>query len=194
MSKMDEVLKKALNNRHIFDSPYDKISQSTIPVLFDGDEWNIKLRSFFENNEKEKYNELIDSRIQNIKQTEKNASQWRKNKIKELDYLADGLKDALDNKRNLLQQVFNNLSWFGLVECNLPEMDDFGKVVERYDIIIVEQYFIDKGNRTSPKKQRALLYVLEYIKELYSYNVLTEEIAYFVRKLKSLKSYWEVLK
>lgn len=194
MSKMDEVFKKALNNRNIFDSPYDKISNSTIPVLFSGNEWNIKLRSFFENNEKEKYNELIDSRIQNIKQTEKNASQWLKNKIKELDSLANGLKDAFDNKRNLLQQVFNNLSWFGLVECNLPTMDDFGKVVERYDIIIVEQYFIDKGKRTSPKQQTALLYVLEYIKELYSYNVLTEEIAYFVRKLNSLTSYWELLK
>ncbi|HRU92270.1 MAG TPA: hypothetical protein P5268_04450 [Candidatus Marinimicrobia bacterium] len=194
MSKMDEVLKKVLNNEDIFNSPYDKRSRSTIPVLFRGVEWNQELRSFFEKNDKGKYIELIDSRIQNIRQSEKNANQWRKEKIKYLETLADCLKNAFNDKRNLLQQLFNNLNWFGLVECKLPEMDDYGKVVERYDIVIVEQYFIDKINRISFPHNKALSNVLEYVKDLYNSNVSTEEIAYFVRKLNSLTTYWEVLK
>ena len=191
---MDEVLKKVLNNEDIFNSPYDKRSRSTIPVLFRGVEWNQELRSFFEKNDKGKYIELIDSRIQNIRQSEKNANQWRKEKIKYLETLADCLKNAFNDKRNLLQQLFNNLNWFGLVECKLPEMDDYGKVVERYDIVIVEQYFIDKINRISFPHNKALSNVLEYVKDLYNSNVSTEEIAYFVRKLNSLTTYWEVLK
>ena len=194
ISKMDEVFTKVINDEDIFSSPYDKNSRDTVPVLFSGSEWNKELYTFFDKNDQEKFNEQIDSRIQEIRRTERNVSRWRKKKIDELENLANCLKRAFVTKRNLLKQLFNKLNWFGLVECKLPDMDDYGKVIERYEIVFVEQYFSDKIKRSSYPYNRALGNILEYVKDLYSSNVSTEELAYFVRKLNSLTTYWEVLK
>lgn len=194
MSKMDEVFKKVLNDKDIFSSPYDKINRDTIPVLFSGAEWNKELHIFFYKNDREKFYEQIDSRIQEIRRTERNASRWRKKKIDDLENLAKCLERAFETKRNLLEKLFNTLNWFGLVECKLPDMDDYGKVVERYEIVFVEQYFSDKIKRSSYPQNRALGNILEYVKDLYSSNVSTEELAYFVRKLNSLTTYWEILR
>ena len=94
-------------------------------------------------------------------------------------------------------QLFDNLDWYGLVECKLPKpssMDDYGKVIERYDLSIVEHFFVDKISKESnPYRQKALRKLLEYVKELYDLNISVEEIAYFVRKLDSLEKYWEII-
>jgi hypothetical protein len=72
-------------------------------------------------------------------------------------------------------------------------MENYGKVIERYDLSIVEQYFMGKIERSSYPQNIALERVLEYVKELYMAGISPEEIAYFVRKLKSLIKYWEVI-
>jgi len=81
-------------------------------------------------------------------------------------------------------------------------MEIFGKVIERYDISIIEYYFVEKINkeisyknvqRRISKKGRALEKILEYVKELHAAGISSEEIAYFVRKLNSLENYWEVI-
>jgi len=177
---MDEVFKKVLNDKDIFDSLWGRGWGKPIPKLFKEDEWK-KLGELFRKGKKEELEKEIDNKINGIDN----------NKLKKR---AEWLKYALYEKPNLLKNLFENLEWYGLVKCNLPNMNDYGRVIERYDISIVEQYFVDniKRERNNPRG-KALEKVLEYVKELYSAGVPSEEIAYFVRKLNSLTKYWEII-
>ena len=192
MSKMDEVFRKVLNDRDIFDTLYDTHARKLIPKLFEGDSWK-ELGRLFNEGRKDEFIEKIDSRIREIENQERRARGWRRDKINELKQRAEWLKSAFDNKPNLLKDLFENLEWYGLVECKLPRMEDYGKVIERYDISIVEQYFVDKIKRASYPQNRALEKILEYVKELHTAGISPEEIAYLVRKIDSLAKYWEVI-
>ena len=192
MSKIDEVFRKVLNDRDIFDSPYDRNTRASIPKLFEGESWK-ELGRLFNEGRKDEFIEKIESRIREIENQERRAHGWRQNKIDELKQRAEWLKTAVENKPHLLKQLFENLEWFGLVDCKLPNMDQYGRVIERYDIFIVEQYFIDKIKRASYPQNKALEKILEYVKELYTAGIPPVEIAYFVRKVDSLTKYWEVI-
>jgi len=192
MSKIDEVFRRVLNDKEIFDSPYDRNTRALIPKLFEGASWK-ELGRLFNEGRKDEFIEKIDSRIREIENQERRARGWRRDKINELKQRAEWLKSAFDNKPNLLKDLFENLEWYGLVECKLPRMEDYGKVIERYDISIVEQYFVDKIKRASYPQNRALEKILEYVKELHTAGISPEEIAYLVRKIDSLAKYWEVI-
>ncbi len=198
MSKMDEVLRKVLNDRDIFDTPYDKKTKVPIPKLFDTSDWK-ELEKLFHGGKKKEFTDKVDQRIREIENREQKnqggGSRWRRLRIDELKQRSEWLKSAFDNKPNLLKQLFEYLDWYGLVKCKLPTMDQYGKVIERYDISIVEEYFIDKMKRSSSKdyETKALKKALEYVKVLFNSGVSREEIAYFVRKLNSLTKYWEVI-
>ncbi|UYZ40534.1 MAG: hypothetical protein N2V74_03615 [Candidatus Methanospirare jalkutatii] len=192
MSKIDEVFRRVLNDKEIFDSPYDRNTRASIPKLFEGDSWK-ELGRLFNESRKDEFIEKIDSRIREIENQERRARGWRRDKINELKQRAEWLKSAFDNKPNLLKNLFENLEWYGLVECKLPRMEDYGKVIERYDISIVEQYFVDKIKGASYPQNRALEKILEYVKELHTTGISPEEIAYLVRKIDSLAKYWEVI-
>ena len=192
MSKIDEVFRKVLNDREIFDSPYDKNAGTPIPKLFEGDSWK-ELGRLFNEGGKDEFIERIDNRIKEIENQERRARGWRRDRINELKQRAERLKTAVENKPHLLKQLFENLEWYGLVECKLPSMDQYGRVIERYDISVVEHYFLDKIKRASYPQNRALEKILEYVKELYEAGISSEEIAYFVRKIESLTKYWEVI-
>jgi len=183
-SKMDELFKRVLNDKDIF---YMKRQ------IFNDREWN-NLKEIYHN--PEDVTNRIHTKIENLKNEKNNLSNDNKRK-KELDEcikLCEGLLDTLRKTPNIAYQLFTLLQSFGLVGCNLPNMDDYGKVIERYGITTVEQFFLDKIRCESNRyKKRALKKVLEYIKELYNCNLSSEEIAYFVRKLDSLKTFWEVL-
>ena len=191
-SKMDEVFKKVLNDKDIFDSPYDRNKRDNIPKLFEGDSWKV-LGRLFNEGKRDEFISKVDSRIREIEDQEQGTNSWRREKINELKQRGEWLKSAFDNKPHLLNQLFENLEWYGLVECKLPNMDSYGKVIERYNITMVEQYFADKIKRSSYPQNRALERVLEYVKELYIAGISPEEIAYFIRKLNSLTKYWEVI-
>jgi DNA-binding transcriptional regulator GbsR (MarR family) len=191
-SKLDEVFKKVLNDRDIFDSLYDKNAKKLIPKLFEGSEWK-ELGELFKKGKKDDFISKIDTKLKEIEEKEQGDNNWRSDRINELKRRAEWLKSAFDNKPHLLKQLFENLEWYGLVKCKLPNMDSYGKVIERYDLSTVEQYFLDKINRSSDPQKKALEKVLEYVKELYNNGVSPEEIAYFVRKLDSLTKYWEVI-
>ena len=192
MSKIDEVFRRVLNDKEIFDSPYDRNTRALIPKLFEGASWK-ELGRLFNEGRKDEFIEKIDSRIREIENQERRARGWRRDKINELKQRAEWLKSAFDNKPNLLKDLFENLEWYGLVECKLPRMEDYGKVIERYDISIIEQYFVDKIKRASYPQNRALEKILEYVKELHTAGISPEEIAYLVRKIDSLAKYWEVI-
>ena len=191
-SKMDEVFKKVFNDRDIFDSPYDRNKGDIIPKLFEGDSWK-ELGRLFNESKKDEFISKVDSRIREIENQERGVNNWRRKKINELKQRGEWLKSAFDNKPHLLKQLFENLEWYGLVECKLPNMDSYGKVIERYNISTIVHYFVDKINRASYHQSKALERVLEYVKELYIAGISPEEIAYFVRKLNSLTKYWEVI-
>ena len=192
MSKMDEVFRKVLNDKEIFDSPYDRYTRALIPKLFEGASWK-ELGRLFNEGRKDEFIEKIDSRIREIENHERRTRGWRRDKINELKQRAEWLKLAFDDKPNLLKDLFENLEWYGLVECKLPRMEDYGKVIERYDISIVEQYFVDKIRRASYPQNKALEKILGYVKELRTAGISCEEVAYLVRKIDSLTKYWEVI-
>lgn len=191
-SKLDEVFKKVLNDKNIFDSQYDKDTKKQIPKLFEKDSWK-ELGELFNKGKRDEFMKKIDERIKEIENQEQEVNGWRRDKINDLKQRAKWLKSAFDKKPHLLKGLLENLEWYGLVECKLPNMEDYGKVIERYDISIVEQYFADKIKKAFSPQNKALEKTLEYIKELYIAGISPEEIAYFVRKLDSLKKYWEVI-
>jgi len=201
MSKIEEVFRKVLNDKEIFDSPYDRKTREPIPKLFEGDSWK-ELGRLFNEGRKDEFIEKIYSRIREIENQERGASRWRRDRINELKQRAEWLKSAIENKPHLLKQLFENMEWYGLVECKLPNMDQYGRVIQRYDISVVEHFFIEKiskeisyknGQRKISERGKALEKTLEYVKELYTAGISSEEIAYFVRKIDSLTKYWEVI-
>jgi len=184
MSKMDKVFKKVLNDEKIF---FRK------KIIFNHEEWK-NIGESYRNGEIEGYNRIITSKIQEA----------HNNHDKKVISYCQGLQNSMKNKSNILDQMFVFLDDFSIIISNLPEsssMDNFGTVIERYNQPIVEEYFLDKIKKEyNPKynnysyRGKALIKVLEYVKELYNSNVSSEEISYFVRKLNSLTTYWEILK
>lgn len=180
MSKIDEVFKKILNDRDIFWIKKE---------IFSEIEWN-NLKTVKDQKEMVK---KIDRKLMLLKEEKKSKSNEKEKVLNSCINLCENLKKIIEDKPNILNQLFENLKCFSLVHCNLPNMDDYGKVIERYNISIVEQFFLDKIKRENNQhRKKALQKVFEYVKELYNANVSPLEIAYFVRKLDSLTSLWEV--
>ncbi|MGQ9721590.1 MAG: hypothetical protein ACUVXA_09750 [Candidatus Jordarchaeum sp.] len=192
MSIIDKVFKKVINDKDIFNSPFDRDQKNFIPVLFEGSEWK-NLSKLFKDRNRQKFFEIIDMKVEDIIKQEKNAKNWRLERIKELRQRAELLKRAFDKKPYLFKKIFETIDWYGLVECKLPSMDDYGKVIERYDFSIVFQFFCDKIRRANFPQNQALTKILEYINELFKWDISSEEVAYFIRKIESLKKCWEVL-
>lgn len=183
MSKMDEIFKKVLNDRDIFWIKEEIFSESKWSALKEV------------SRHPEKYKRVVRQKIEELEdETNRTTHNDRRNDIEKSKQLCKNLLNALEQKQNILNQMFKYLDSYDLVKCNLPSMDDYGKVIERYGISTVEQFFLDKIKREKDKhKKKALAKVLEYVKELYNANISPVEIAYFVRKLDSLKIFWEVL-
>jgi len=184
MNKMDEVFRKVLNDQDIFWIRSE---------IFSISEWReLKEAS----RQPEEYKKVVKQKIQSLEEERNASNERRKGDIKESKQLLNNLLNVLEQKPNILNQMFNYLDSYGLVKCNLPSassMDDYGKVIERYGLSTVEQFFMDKIKREKDRhKKRALTRVLEYVKELYNSNQSALEIAYFVRKLNSLTIFWEV--
>lgn len=188
MSNMDKVFRRILNDKDIF-WPQKEI--------FNKEEW-LSLKEKVRNGNMEEFERVIREKI---KDYDKKITQTNDNKEKEKFQKAQtycqSLINAMNDKLNLINNLFEYLDSFGLVKSNLPSpsaMDDYGKAIERYDISIVEQYFLDKISReNNMHTKNALKKLLEYVKELYGSNKSPLEIAYFVRKLNSLTTLWEVL-
>jgi len=188
MSNMDKVFRRILNDKDIF-WPQKEI--------FNKEEW-LSLKEKVRNGNMDEFERVIREKI---KDYDKKITQTNDNKEKEKFQKAQtycqSLINAMNDKLNLINNLFEYLDSFGLVKSNLPSpsaMDDYGKAIERYDISIVEQYFLDKISReNNMHTKNALKKLLEYVKELYGSNKSPLEIAYFVRKLNSLTTLWEVL-
>lgn len=191
---LDEIMRRVLNDSDIFSPPYDKNTKSVIPLLFEMEKWR-KLKKTFAKRDKNSFNSIVDNQCQKLQQKEQNANRWRKNKIKDIIKLGEALKKAYDQKPYILEQVFDKLDSFGIIECKLPNMEDYGKVIENHNRPTAEQYFLYKIDKERNKfRKRALKKTLEYLKELYAMKLDTLEIAFFIRKLNSLTQFMEVIK
>lgn len=173
MSKMDEIFKKVLNDKDIFWIKKEIFSET---------EWRELKRA---KDNYDDFTKIVDSKIKSLKNEMSNSEEAVK--------LCKRLKSAIKEKPNILDQLLVILKSYGVVKSNLPSMDDYGKVIERYGLSTAEQFFLDKINRENNRyKKEALRKVFEYVKELYNSNQSVLEIAYFVRKLDSLITFWEV--
>lgn len=182
-SNMDEIFKRVLNDRDIFWIKKE---------IFSKDEWK-KLKEARE--KPDEFNKIVDNKIEVMENKMNSLSDKDKGRevFEKSIELCHRLKSAIKEKPNIIKQMFDNLGSYGLIQCNLPSMDDYGKGIERYGISTVEQFFLDKMKRENdPHKKKALEKVLEYVKELYNANLSALEIAYFIRKLDSITILWEV--
>jgi predicted metal-binding protein len=185
---MDKVFRRILNDKDIF---------WTQKEIFNKKEW-LSLKEKFRNGNMDEFEKVIQEKIKDYdKKITQNNDNKEKEKLRKAQTYCKSLINAMNDKPNLLNNLFEYLDSFGLVKSNLPSpsaMDDYGKVIERYDIGTVTQFFLDKIERESDKyKKKALKKLLEYVKELYQTNQSPLEIAYFIRKLNSLTTLWEVL-
>ena len=191
---LDEIMRRVLNDSDIFSPPYDRNTKSSIPLLFETEEWK-QLKEAFKKRDKNSFNSIVDNQCQELRQNEQNANRWRKDRIRDTIELGELLKKAYDQKPYILEQMFVKLDSFGLVECKLPNMEDYGKIIENHNRSTVEQYFLYKIDKEKNRfRRKALKKTLEYLKELYAMNLDILEIAFFIRKLNSLIQFMEVIK
>jgi hypothetical protein len=190
---LDDVVKQVLNDPDIFGPPYDRNQRSYIPLLFPKESWK-ELNTSFEKKDKTAFNSLVDKQMQYLRNEAYHSQGWRKNQIEKSLSLGESLKKAFETKPNLLSQLLNVFDSFGLIECKLPNMEDFGKIIENHAKATIEQFFLYKIEKAPWDQKRALKKVFEYMKELYAMNLDVLEIAFFVRKLNSLTEFMEVIK
>lgn len=182
---LDDVMKRILNDPDLFYISY---------TIFDNAEWKDLGKECQEGN-LSNITSRIGQKIQDLKNDlNSQRNDRRKNTLWEVIKSTEALKIAINNKLYVLEQMFSTLDKYGLVKCNLPNMEDYGKVIENHNRSIVEQYFFSKIDRARGHQKRALRKTLEYVKELYAMNLDILEIAFFIRKLNSLNQFIEVIK
>lgn len=182
---LDDVMRRVLNDQDIFYINY---------IIFDNAGWK-ELSKEYQEGKSDNVASKIDLKINGLKSklNSKGTDRQLKRRLDEAIELAEALKDAINNKPHILRQMFSTLDKFGLVKCNLPNMEDYGKIIENHSRPTVEQFFLYKIDKAKFEK-RALRKTLEYLKELYAMNLNILEIAFFIRKLNSLTQFIEVVK
>lgn len=203
MPRYDEILKKVLNDTDIFDSPTN--GSIKVPKLFEGDSWKELQDIYYSGDEtrQKRFNALVNKRLSEVSkrfeeeiEAKRRNSKGNDNNRKEsdnLEYCANCLKNSFTQNPKLLELIFENLEWYGTVNCKLPKMDSYGRFVENFSLEMVIIHFSEKIKSSPGYQQIALKKVLGYIKELYQANVPVEQIAYFVRKLDSLTEFWRII-
>jgi hypothetical protein len=182
---LDDVMRRVLNDPDVFYISY---------TIFDNAEWE-EIGKEFREGDLNSVTSRINQKIQDLKNAlDSQINDRKKRMLQETIKLDEALKNAINNKPYVLEQVFSTLDKFGLVKCNLPNMEDYGKVIENHSRSTVEQYFLSKIDRAGGYQRRALRKTLEYVKELYAMNLDVLEIAFFVRKLNSLTQFMGVIK
>jgi hypothetical protein len=183
---LEVAIRRVLNDRRIFWMPQELIAKSM---------W-LEFREALRKNDKSRVASILESAEQAI--TARINSERDNDKRK---YLEDskriliGLKVYVDRDSALVRDLANQLDTFGPLRSNLPNMEDFGKVIEGHSRPLAEQFFLYKIQKEKDSRRRdGLAAFLEVIKGLYEQRVNPLEIAFFVRKMESLSQIVEVLK
>jgi len=180
MTQMEIIFKKVINDKDIF--PVKK-------EIFNEKEWET-LKEIFKN-DKNDFIKEIKKRILEIKISALEGNrEYSKKAIKLLRNLINSTK----KRPFLLEKKLDKLNSFGVIKSNLPpSMDNYGEVIEKYNIVTIKQYFFDKIKKEKNiRKKKALTKLLNYVLEMDYYNYSPEHIAHFVKTLNSLTLFWEI--
>lgn len=183
---IEAAMRHVLNDRRIFRMPQE---------LIDKVKWS-EFREALRKSDMARAASVLDSaeeaittRIINERDTA------RKKQLEQAKALLHGLKNYTAKGSVFVRDLADQLDAFGPLRPNVPNMEDFGKVIEGHSRAIAEQFFLYKIQKEKDHRRRdALAALFEAIKELYDKHVNPLEIAFFVRKVESLTQIMEVLK
>jgi len=171
------------NYEKIFNDAKNDEEMFPLCEVFNESEWQ-QLRQKFDDEKKEEFDALIQKKFDEIEQ-QRMFSEWKETILSKLEKLRD---DYAENP-SLLQKLFQCYKNYRVRGCNLPRMDQYGRVIEQGDMAIVEQFFRYKITRAGKlSTEKALERALTYVIEMHKADVPFEKIAYFVRKLDSLQN------
>lgn len=180
---LDEIVKRVLNDSDIFYMYY---------TIFGNSEWK-DLQEKHSQGDLAYMTSKIDQKLEALERELSYQSRGKK-RLTDAISLTKALKNAVHYKPYILERMFTTLERFGLVKCNLPNMEDYGKVIENHSQATVDQFFLHNIKKARHYEKSALRKALEYVRELYALNCGILEIAFFVRKLNSLTEFFKVIK
>ncbi len=176
--------RKVLNDPRIF---------RMFPILFNKVEW-AKLRKAIQDNDTLLTQQLIKTARDSLNEklrTERDQN--RRRDLESAQTLLNGFEAKIREPSAMLTQVFETLDSFGSLWCYLPNTEDYGKIIEGQSRPTVEHFFLYKIDKAE-RDREALVALFEVVKELYEQRVEPLQIAFFVRKIKSLNQFVEVLR
>jgi hypothetical protein len=183
---IEAAMRRVLNDRRIFCMPQaliDKANWSEFREALGRDDKS-RAAAVLESAEK-----MLTTRINN----ERDSA--RRSHLEDAKTLLIGLKTCVNEGAVLVRDLAQRLDTFGPLRPNLPNMEDFGKVIEGHSRPTAEQFFLYKIQKEKDNRRRAALTALfEVVKGLYEQRVDPLEIAFFVRKIESLTQIVEVLR
>lgn len=183
---IEEAIHNALNDRRIFWMPQELINKADFSRLKDALS-KLDIGPALEVVSQSKG--IVEERIK----TE--HDHYRKRHLEDAIRLLNGLQIRINQDPYFVRNLLDQLESFGPVICNLPNMEDFGKIIEGHGRSIAEQFLLYKIQKEKDQRRRqALIALLEIVKKLYNQRVEPLEIAFFVRKINSLGVIVEVLK
>lgn len=182
---LDVAICKALNDRRIFWMPQ---------VLIDKNHW-AKFKEATEKGDKDTALQIVgEAKVKIQALISKESDSGKKNHLKDAQKLLAGLETNTCSNSSFVQNLVNQLDCFGPIKPNLPNMEDFGKVLEGYSRPTAEQFFLYKIQKEKyPRKKKALSAIFEVVKDLYEARIEPLKIAFFIRKIDSLTQIVEVL-
>lgn len=183
---LETAIRRVLNDRRIFWMPQEIIGKS---------EWS-EFRQALHGDDKSHASQVLKSAEKRLIRCVSNEqNDRRRGHLENAKRLLTGLKKHVNGGSVCAQNLAYQLDAFGPLRSNLPNMEDFGKVIERHGRPTAEQFFLYKIQKENNNRRRyALTALWEVVKGLYDQRVNPLEIAFFVRKVESLAQIVEVLK
>jgi len=187
-SPIDDVFRKILNDRAIFNYGKDDVGR-----LFSRQEVP-KLRELLGTNALPDFKNEVQ-RAKERQERQKRQIPRDKRPPRELEQsieLAHALREKLETSLPLVRRIFDLLDDYGALQCQLPNMEDYGKVVENQPRSAVEQFFAYQIGKASERQREPLRRMLNYVEEGYQKGLRPEELGFLVRKVENLKRLTEV--
>ena len=183
---IEGAMHDALNDRRIFWMPQELINRADLCMLKDAlSNLDISLALQLISQSKG----IIEKKI------EMEHDRNRKRYLDDARRLLIGLEIYTTQDASFVRSLLDQLETFGPVVCKLPNMEDFGKIIEGHGRSTAEHFFLYKIQKEKDaRRQQALIALFEIVKRLYDQRVEPLKIAFFVRKINSLSAVVEVLK
>lgn len=183
---VEAAIRQALNDRRIFSMPQEIMDRTT---------WS-EFRLTLRREDKKEALALLERAEDAMRVRIKAEGDSKKRQSwEEAKQLVMGLRSYLTADSVFVRELADKLDSFGPLKSDLPNMEDFGKVIESHSRPVAEQFFLYRIQKEKDQRRGdGLRAVFEVVKVLYERRTDPLEIAFFVRKIQSLKETVEVLK